>query len=168
MMQPWDTREMKDSRRRELLVAWLLVSAAVAAWPGAAADSKPDLTCSLQAWGARNRDVADGGSVVGTPEANGQRGLEYALTVRNGGGAAAGFKVRYDYVLTLGAKELKESKPPAAFPAFDAGRTYTTPRMKVTTSGPASVLITATVDSEGAVAESDEGNNSCKISVELK
>lgn len=133
-----------------------------------AADAKPDLACSLQAWGVRNRDVADGGSVPGTPEANGQKGLEYSLTVRNGGAASAAFKVRYDYVLTISSKEIRESKPPAAYPALEAGKVYTTPRMKVTASGPASILITATVDSEGAVAESDEGNNSCRIAVEVK
>lgn len=133
-----------------------------------AADPKPDLACSLQAWGARNREVVDSGSVVGTQEANGQRGLEYAFTVRNGGGASVGFKVRYDYVLTISSKEFKESKPPAAYPALDAGKVYTTPRMKVTASGPASVLITATIDPDGAVAESEEGNNTCRIAVELK
>ncbi len=159
---------MSKSVRRSSLVVWVLASAVVAPLSATAAEQKADLACSLQAWGVRNREVADGGSVPGIPEANGQRGLEYALTVRNGGGAAAAFKVRYDYVLTVSSKEFKESKPPAAFPAFDAGKSYTTPRMKVTASGPASVLITATVDSEGAVAESDEGNNTCKIAVELK
>lgn len=149
-------------------LASLLATTLLASDPGLAADPKPDLTCSLQAWGARNREVADGGSVVGTQEANGQRGLEYAITARNGGGPAAAFRIRYDYVLTVSSKEFRESKPPAAFPALDAGKSYTTPRMKVTASGPASVLITATVDSEQAVAEADEGNNTCKVGVQLK
>jgi len=159
---------MRISLLGRVRLAWLLTSTLLGSGSALAADPKPDLACSLQAWGARNREVADGGSVVGTAEANGQRGLEYALTVRNGGGSAAAFKVRYDYVLIVSSKEFKESKPPAAFPAFDAGKSYTTPRMKVTASGPASVLITATLDSEGTVAESEEGNNTCKIAVEVK
>lgn len=131
---------------------------------------KPDLRCELVAWGAGSSPVTNGGSAKPIVESNGFHSAEYALKIKNDGGATgAPFVVRYDYLTTIGGQTFPSSKPNIPFPALAAGQEVMTPRLKVSGSSPFPNTheITVTVDTANAVDESNETNNSCKFTVHV-
>ncbi len=115
--------------------------------------------------------MADGGTAKPIVEPNGFHSFRYVLTVTNAGGATgAGFKVRYDYVQKIGGKTTTSTNGPVTWSALPAGVSGATPKLPISASGPYpnTHVITATLDVDGEVAEADETNNTCTLTVILE
>lgn len=136
----------------------------------AAPAGKPDLKCELTAWGSGNTPADEHGTVKGIVEANGKRSFEYALKVKNEGGpTGVAFVVRYDFSQHVGDKTTNSSKPNVPWVALGAGQEHATPRLKLSAAAPypSQHEITVTLDTDNKVAESDETNNTCRVTVKL-
>jgi hypothetical protein len=130
--------------------------------------SKPDLRCQITAWGGGSAAVANGGTAKGIVDPNGMRSLEYALTLKNDGGATGGpFAVRYDYVSRVGGRAITSSKPNITWAAMTAGQEIKGPKLKLSGSAPFPNVheITVTLDTDKKIDESNEANNTCKFVV---
>lgn len=130
-----------------------------------------DLRCTIAAFGSGDTPVPNGGTAKPILEPNGMHSFRYVVTFTNAGGATGtGFKVRYDYVQKIGGSTTTSTNGPVAFGAFPAGGSGSTGKLMMAASGPFpnSHEVTVTLDVDGEVAEVNEANNTCKISVNLE
>lgn len=96
--------------------------------------------------------------------------LGYRVTVINDGGpTGAAVMVRYDYVQKVGGTTNVSTKPPVPFGPLAAGQSLSVGPLTMSASAPypSTHQVTVTVDVDGQIAESNEANNTCSLTMQL-